>query len=479
MESVLLNGLVLMHQQRYQEAISVFEAARAGKVWTPYLAYNLGVAQIRQGLLAEGARTLASLGEISGQREELRALRDKANLALGFSYLQRGDAEQSRAVLQRVRLQGPLSNKALLGSGWADAEAEQYAHALVPWQELGGRDPADPAVQEALLAAPYAMTKLQRHGAAVTQYGAAINTLLEEKAQLDAAIRSIRNGELLDILEQQDPRNGGGWLHQLALDTGSPVLRYQTTLMASHEFQEAVKNYLDLITLLNNLESWSEKTGAFDEILAARRQLYAMHEPAAAGGVRDTRRARLEQRHRELSARLEAARQSNDPVAIARTEDLARWNRLLEIGQQLERMPTDDRVERMRRKQQRLSGVLLWDLNSQFKARLHETRQELEEVGELLGVTNDTQQRLQDTRRMSPAQFTALGSRIGSGNRTIASLLDRTRELRQAQGEQIEQMAVAELQRQQKRIDIYVVQARFSMAQTYDLALQGQNGRSP
>ena len=39
-----------------------------------------------------------------------------------------------------MRLEGPFSNKALLGVGWADAEMDNYQRALVPWMELRSRD---------------------------------------------------------------------------------------------------------------------------------------------------------------------------------------------------------------------------------------------------------------------------------------------------------------------------------------------------
>jgi outer membrane protein assembly factor BamD (BamD/ComL family) len=473
-ESALLQGLVLIRQQRYAEAIAALAAARTEKVWTPYLAYNLGIAQLRNGQLAEGAQTLAHMGEMSGPREELRALRDKANLALGYSYLQQGDAQLSRATLQRVRLQGPMSNKALLGTGWADAEAERYGHALVPWRELGSREATDPAVQEAMLATPYAMTKMKLHGEAVAQYNEAINALYDEKARLDASISAIRNGELLEILQRQDLRSGSGWLQQLTLDTETPALRYQLTLMASHDFQEAIKNYRDLLVLRNNLENWSESIEAFDDMLAARRQQYAAHEPAAARGLRDNRRQQLQARYRELSSALQQVEADDDAVALARPDELAKWQQLQDIKAQLARLPASGKVEKLQRKQARLEGVLLWDLSSQYRPRLWEAKRELDRIEQLLGESDATLESLGATRSLSPAEFDALRARTNTHRKTIAALLARTHDNQLAQGRLLEQLAVAELQQQQHRIDVYVVQARFSLAQTYDLALHAR-----
>jgi hypothetical protein len=47
----------------------------------------------------------------------------------------------------------------------------------------------------------------------------------------------------------------------------------------------------------------------------------------------------------------------------------------------------------------------------------------------------------------------------------------RTQQTRLAQGIHIEELAVKELEQQKKRLDTYLIQARFSLAQTYDSAL--------
>jgi hypothetical protein len=51
-----------------------------------------------------------------------------------------------------------------------------------------------------------------------------------------------------------------------------------------------------------------------------------------------------------------------------------------------------------------------------------------------------------------------------------------------AQGNQIERLAVGELEQQKERIETYLIQARFALAQTYDSALHpavaaGSGGR--
>ena len=67
-----------------------------------------------------------------------------------------GNFERAKQSLDRVRLEGPFSNQALLRAGWAEASAQNYDRALVPWNILAEREPTDAAVQEAMLAVPHA-----------------------------------------------------------------------------------------------------------------------------------------------------------------------------------------------------------------------------------------------------------------------------------------------------------------------------------
>jgi len=470
-EAAQLHSLLLLQLGQNDDAIRILQDAKTAKAWSPYLAYNLGVAWIRNGQLDRGAKELDTLGDMPGHSEELRVLRDKANLALGYSYLQGGAANQSRVSLDRVRLEGPLSNKALLGAGWADAEADDYGQALVPWSELGKRDVTDPAVQEALLAIPYAMERMDLHGRAVQKYNDAIGTLFDEKAMLDESIDAIRRGGLLEALKVRDPGGGSGWLQKLTLDTRTPALRYQLTLMASNRFQEAVKDYRDLLVLHDNLKTWDGSIDAFDDMLSARRQRYAGNRPAAERALRSDERDRLVRRQLRLRVRLAEIESTEDPVGLANAEETGQWHKIRIIGEKLAALPGNPDAKALRERLARVRGVLYWQLSSAYKPRLWQISQQLAEVSDLLDESSRSLRSLESARELTPADFNAFQRRIDTNRRLIHALLVRTESLQLAQGKHIERLAVAELERQKQRIDTYIIQARFSLAQTFDNAL--------
>src|SRR5690606_18707120 len=132
----------------------------------------------------------------------------------GYAWLQAERPDLARASLRRVRLDGAFSNKALLGAGWADAELENYRGALVPWLELKNRSVLDSAVQESLLAVPYAFAQLGADGQAAEHYAAAIAAFDQEIGRVERAIGSIRAGRVFEELLAQ-PANSSGWYWRL------------------------------------------------------------------------------------------------------------------------------------------------------------------------------------------------------------------------------------------------------------------------
>src|SRR6185503_5428762 len=56
---------------------------------------------------------LYAVGRLDPENPAFDALRDKANVALGYAWLQASRPVEAKPSLQRVRLDGPFSNKAL------------------------------------------------------------------------------------------------------------------------------------------------------------------------------------------------------------------------------------------------------------------------------------------------------------------------------------------------------------------------------
>ena len=140
-------------------------------------------------------------------------------------------------------------------SGWAATAADDYERAVVPWTLLAQREHRR-AVQEAMLALPYAYGKLDVHGRAALLYANALESFGHEVERLDASLTSIRDGKFLKVLVREEVRQDKDWVIRLRSLPESPETYYLMELLASHDFQTALQNYLDLEDLRRKLASW-------------------------------------------------------------------------------------------------------------------------------------------------------------------------------------------------------------------------------
>jgi len=185
-EEPFLRAQIYIESKKYPQAIELLRTLETSESLLGYTGYNLGVALFHGGKEDAGIQQLDKVGTIKSDTQPVLAMRDKANLVLGFRLLEAGQAKQAKFYLSRVRLDGPFSNKALLGAGWAAAADDAFAKALVPWQILSNRNITDNAVQESLLGVPYAYAKLNLHGRAAILYGKALQAFSQEIERLDS-----------------------------------------------------------------------------------------------------------------------------------------------------------------------------------------------------------------------------------------------------------------------------------------------------
>lgn len=277
-----------------------------------YVRYNRAVELIDGGQLDAGIALLDELGRLELADVESRALRDCANLALGYLLLQRQRAAAAIPVFQRVRSPGPYGNPALLGLGWAylmparadtqpdpagspawlaaadeapavrrrlpfryawsvaAGEREQDVRkALAAWNELSGRDAFEPAVQEGMLAVPYALDHIGAHEQAQRRQLQAVETLAGVRATLDAALTNVRSGAMLTAI---DGRTADGWRRRLADLPYDERTAYFRILSGDGRFLDALETHRllrGLAVLLERHQRRLAELGTAADTLAA------------------------------------------------------------------------------------------------------------------------------------------------------------------------------------------------------------------
>src|SRR5215472_11338248 len=314
-----LRANIYMATGQPTDAVRVLEHLQADESLAGFVAYNLGIALLRSGRQQEAIEQLDTAGRLPAGDPAGLAIRDKSNLVLGSLLFESGSFERAKQSLDRIRLEGPFSNQALLRAGRAEASATQYDRALVPWNILVVREPTDAAVQEVMLAAPHAYANLKLYGRAALMYGRALELFSNQIERVDASIGSIKEGRFLKALIREESREDQSWVIRLRSLHDAPETYYLMELTASHDFQTALQNYLDLEDLRSKLMAWQTGLEAFDEIIRIRKQNFEPLLPVVDAQFQDLdsrMRLRLEQ-HKHLAERLQTMLTAPRPDYLA------------------------------------------------------------------------------------------------------------------------------------------------------------------
>lgn len=474
--NLLVNAL--MYQHRYDDAITQLRSWHGTADWMAFARFNLGVALVRAARLPEAAPILTSVGTLQAYTAELLTLRDRANLALGFAYLQANRPQEARIALARVRLDGPYSSRALLADGWAQVALGQYREALVPWTELQRRSLRDSAVQESYLAVPYALGKINAPAESAQYYETALKSFSAESTNLGGAIAHVKSGGLLtDLLgADQDPNHG--WLWQLGRLPDAPQSRYLYELLADDDFQEGLQNYRDLTFMRQSLSGWDGSMQAFAAMIDARTRSYAEKLPRTDALIATQAPVVLTSERNEVDTRLQSIETGNDVVALATPKEREQWERIARMQARIETLPPSLERDNIADKVRLVKGVLYWRLDGAFKTRSYQQQHALREVDNSLEELQNRWVRVQRARASVATNNGDFAARVAALGARIDALKGQLVAAQRQQGNYLDDIAERELTAQQARLRTYSEQARFALASLYDRSSEAQQATS-
>jgi len=365
-----------------------------------------------------------------------------------------------------------------VAAGWADASEGRYDRALVPWTILVKRNATDEAVQEGLLAVPFAYGNLNAFGKAARLYESALQAFGKELDKLASSVKSIREGKFLEALTREELKQDRNWVVKLRSLPDSPETYYLMDLMASHQFQTALKNYLDLEELRKKLASWDESLDAYEELVGLRRAYYQPLLPDidSAFRVLDSKmRLRLEQRER-LDARIQAMLVAPRPDFLATADERIVREKLSEIEKTAKGRKGPE-WEKIQKRIARLKGVLHWRIYTQYNTRLTEAYKHLRELDGAVAEAKKRYDAFVRTRQAATQSYEGYDV-LRQFRVRVREAQERVNTLMSRQGHMLEIMAINELEQRSRRLEEYQVKARFAMADSYDRAVkaQGQSG---
>lgn len=453
--------------ERVEDAKRLVDKFDKKSDWTPYLYFNLAGLYARKGDYASAVNYYARLSSMKQRSEKHLTLYDKAMTAAGFSHLFNEDHDQAIAYFQQVRLESPMSGRALLGYGWAQLEKEEYRSALSPWQVLSKRILIDENTQEALVAIPYAYEKMGLASVALQAYRDAEAGFESEIVTLDLFVQNLQGETMLEALKI-DPSEDVNWLNYAQNNKLSPQLTYLTELFSRDSFQGLTQGLRDLLVLKDKLVEWRARMDFYYAMLAerdynrklemdfmARQEAYDLLESMA-----DKRSAIL--------AELEGLEVNNDFLSMLQGDERKRLERIVRAEKNIARLDAaGEDVSAQRKKLIKLRGLLLWDAGEIFAERVWRAKRTLSELEKQLEQALQTQTNVQNIVDQG-FDLEPYRVRIRNANQEIDVRLDEINQAISSAQDVLRNEVAEVLGDQRQRLLYYLAQSRLAIARFLD-----------
>ena len=348
---------------------------------------------------------------------------------------------------------------------------------LVPWNILVEREPTDAAVQEAMLAVPHAYSKLDLHGRAAIRYGQALELFSNQIERVDASLDSIRGGRFLDALIREEVRQDKQWVIRLRTMPDAPETYYLMELMATHDFQTALQNYLDLADLRSKLLGWRDSLDAFEDIIRLREENYEPLLPGVDAQFRelDSRmRLRLAQR-KHVGDRLQAMLTVPRPEYLATADERIAGERIGLIEKRLGDSNDPDSLY-FRERVARLRGVLTWRLETEYHERLTAAHEHLDELNVHVEALTRQYESFVRNRQAAMHSYVGYETSIKRLRTAVGDAMQRIDIVMARQGHLIETVAINQLKARREHLVAQQTQARYAVADSYDRAARADIG---
>lgn len=493
---------IRIRDKRYAELTPKTVEQSELRGWNPYALYNLGAAHAREGNFTQAQLFFNALADIDIAKDPRTratqwALQDKSSTALGYSYLAEKKYAAAIREFTKVRLDGIYANQALLGYGWAAVAQEEYTTALQPWQLLRSRSLIYPAVQESLLALPFAYEKLNAQGEAVAAYELA-EELLAREIQLIRDMRAtLTEGELLTLIDAkpmaaeearkalQNDEEGQGLTAVIADDgqnwlklDGTSIIKtrsaYMSELFAQTRFQTAVLELRDLLRLQRLLQNWQPKLIAYRELLLEKQALRGRQEQQLTQSAFALQAQQLQQRRDQFATRLQQIIAADDYLSLADADTRALQERVTRAGQTIARMQAaGQQTDELAQRQKMFAGILLWRAAQHYPIALAEQQRELAQIDSALASVIKTQTHIDEITATS-LDIQPVLARLQTLQQETATQLYVTEQLIAQQTRVLREQVDQQLASHEKRLKNYLSQAHLAVARLYDAELRRQ-----
>ncbi|HEX6571244.1 MAG TPA: hypothetical protein VF055_04415, partial [Steroidobacteraceae bacterium] len=302
-------------------------------------------------------------------------------------------------------------------------------------------------------------------------YGRALETYSGQIERVDASIESVRDGKFLQALVREEINQDKTWVVRLRTLPDAPETYYLTELLASHDFQTSLQNYLDLEDLRAKLQSWQSSFDAFDDMIGLRGRYYEPLLPEVDAQFREVdaqMRLRLEQRQ-HVADRLQDMLTAPRPEYLATTDERIDSERLAALRRALEGAEGPE-ADALRQRVARVQGTLTWKLRTEYHERLTEAHEHLHELNAHVDAMHAQYQAFVRSRQAATHSYVGYDVQLARLRERVGSALQRVDLVMARQGHVIETASINQLKLRRERLVDLQTQARYAVADSYDRA---------
>jgi len=489
-ERLLLHGQLLLLRDKYRWSVARLRKIGNSSEWAIYGRYNLAITLIKLKDTIAGQLLLEAIGQIEATTEDMRALRDRANLALGFLFLENQQSESALQILKRIRLNSPATSMGLLGVGWAYEQQGEYKAALSTWQRLLKQKFSDAATNEARLTSAYAYLELESNQMALSSFEEAIKHYNKEIKQLDKSITTLKSGAFFGTSSTDQAKLGEAWLNWAFVQTTSPRHSTLTSVINSHIFISALNDLRDLLFLKHSLNLWSSELNTFKSFLGENPKK-SVHNMLTLLTKESQRLIKKQHKYSQLSStapqpisRLDLSTPSNIYLyrEMLLNVDVMSKNRHIATG--TERLLLEKRQSNLsiikrfsikdtsnQQRYESLDKIIKWQGEKAFEENLSSSQNALTDIDMKLSIVEKRKQAMLMLQQADKSDIRSNDKLINKNLSNINSLQPKLNSAISKQITHLTELATHELISQKQRLKGYLIRAHFSVARIHDKAL--------
>ncbi|NVJ61351.1 MAG: tetratricopeptide repeat protein [Gammaproteobacteria bacterium] len=437
--------------------------------------FNLAVFYLRQNQLEQAVKLFDNLYPNPKSNDIQRSLYDRANLALGYYFLENKQPEKAREHLLNVRLDSPFANRALLSLGWTYYESGTQDKAIAHWRELLKKDARDPAVQEASMALAFAY---YRNGAKREALEAFVNSAALYGQQLNTI--ELAKQDIANNLFQQwlDDRGIFGdkvferWGSGDVPITGNPIEYYLQETVSTNEFNQLFQRFQEMSHLQDVLVRWKRQIPVYKQMLANHEERYNNIAPRISANAQQLLNQNYKQQYQEYVNFAESRFADDDLWFLADEDQLELYQDLKRLKSTMDKIPASEMdLSDQQEQWRRVYGALMWQIAENYGPKKYRVTKQIKEAGEALEELSSRETSITQSKQVAATRFLNYDSRIFDLSSRIESSLRLIEQQKQFAKQAMQQILQQKLEKRKQELDFLLAQTELSIAKIQDEAI--------